>query len=415
MTTILFLHHAGIRGGAGTMLVNIVKSLDREKFRAIVVCPMGDLVEDLKRLGIEVIVAPKTMRKFPHVSAYTWPAYSRWFYAEALRQRRDIGYWTEFIRGIGPDIVHLDSLTLAPLAESARRAGCKVVCLVQETFAPGTFGIRTAWLKNVLSTKMDAVAFISDYDRRQARCRAPIVEVIPNWVDLAHYDRSLSKDEMRTRLQIPPQAKMVLFLGGVARTKGTLPLLQALGHLRDMDDVLLCIGGYRTFRATSQPSMYRRLRSKIWRTVSGGYEDRVEEFIKQNRLEHNVRFLGMISDPMPWYAAADVVAFPVTEPHQGRPILEAGAMGKPAICSDFECVREFAKDGENVILAPPGDPVALADALRKILGDPDLARRMGEANYRMTLQNHNAAINAPKFGELYERVMQLRRGEVVRS
>ena len=138
------------------------------------------------------------------------------------------------------------------------------------------------------------------------------------------------------------------------------------------------------------------------------YQKQVRDVISSQRLENRVRFVGMGQDVVQLYAAADVVAFPAMEMHQARPILEAGAMAKPVVVSDFECYREFVQDGVNGAMAPAGDVQALARQLRRILEDRELAARLGEANYRVTCAKHNGDVNGKRYVGLYERVAALK-------
>jgi glycosyltransferase involved in cell wall biosynthesis len=406
MKTILFIHHVGLLSGAGVMLQNIIQALDPRKFRAVVVCPPGELTAELQDLGAEVIHVPRRMHYFFHTSGFSRPIYSTYFLKEALLQRRDFDFWAQFIHDADPDLVQLNSLVLAPLAESARRASVPVVCLDQDTFARGLFGVRTAWIKRLLSNKMDAVVFISQYDCAQAQCRAPIVEVVPNWVDLTQFDRHYSRDKARNELGIPADAQMVFFTGGASKIKGTLPLLKALDHLRDMNRLLLCIAGYNVTWSTEGSTTLQRIHSNVHRWLRGDYGTAMKKFICDRGLESRVHFTGFLKDLVPWYAAADVVVFPATIPHQARPIIEAGAMAKPVVCADFACFKEFVKNEHNALTFTTSDPKSLALALKRILEDPQFAQRLGEANYQVTLQHHDQRVNAPKFAAIYERVLQ---------
>jgi glycosyltransferase involved in cell wall biosynthesis len=60
-------------------------------------------------------------------------------------------------------------------------------------------------------------------------------------------------------------------------------------------------------------------------------------------------------------------------------IFEAMAAGRPIVASDLPSSREVLSDGENALLVPPGDVSALAGALRRVLADGDLARRLAGA------------------------------------
>jgi glycosyltransferase involved in cell wall biosynthesis len=58
---------------------------------------------------------------------------------------------------------------------------------------------------------------------------------------------------------------------------------------------------------------------------------------------------------------------------------EALAAARPIVASSLPSSREFLRDGENALLVPPGDPAALAAALRRLLADPALAERLARA------------------------------------
>jgi glycosyltransferase involved in cell wall biosynthesis len=64
---------------------------------------------------------------------------------------------------------------------------------------------------------------------------------------------------------------------------------------------------------------------------------------------------------------------------------QALACGVPLLTADTPAARELLADGESALLVPPGDPEALADALRRVMTDAELAQRLargGHAAYR---------------------------------
>ncbi len=63
-------------------------------------------------------------------------------------------------------------------------------------------------------------------------------------------------------------------------------------------------------------------------------------------------------------------------------ILEAAAMGKPAIVSDIEAIRDFVLPGETALMVPPGDTAALRRAIERLAADPALRARLGAAARR---------------------------------
>ena len=77
------------------------------------------------------------------------------------------------------------------------------------------------------------------------------------------------------------------------------------------------------------------------------------------------------------YAGSDVVLFPVRwqEPW-GLVPLEAMALGRPVIATGQGGSGEYLRDQENCLLVPPGDPRAIAAAVRRLADDPQLRARI---------------------------------------
>ena len=86
--------------------------------------------------------------------------------------------------------------------------------------------------------------------------------------------------------------------------------------------------------------------------------------------------------------AADVFVVPLSDSTTSRhftsplKLFEAMAAGRPIVASDLPSIREVLTDGSNALLVPPGDPRALAQAIRRLAEDrtlrADLARQAGE-------------------------------------
>jgi len=87
------------------------------------------------------------------------------------------------------------------------------------------------------------------------------------------------------------------------------------------------------------------------------------------------------------YAGAACVVLPQRRPEypygsEGgglTALLEALAMAKPVVASDRPILRDYVADGETALLVPPEDPAALREAVERVLGDAELARRLGAA------------------------------------
>ena len=101
--------------------------------------------------------------------------------------------------------------------------------------------------------------------------------------------------------------------------------------------------------------------------------------IEKWRAEGHVEFPGHTDRADQAIREADVIVLPSYREGTPRVLLEAAAMGKPAIASDVPGCREVVTHGYNGLLVPPREPRAIADALQQLLGDPALRARMGRA------------------------------------
>lgn len=96
------------------------------------------------------------------------------------------------------------------------------------------------------------------------------------------------------------------------------------------------------------------------------------------RREGVVEPLGQRSDIAEILADAHIACLPSYREGLPKALLEALAAGRPIVTTDVPGCREVVIDGENGFLVPPRDPVALADALEKLIVDAGLRRRFGE-------------------------------------
>jgi glycosyltransferase involved in cell wall biosynthesis len=402
---LVFVHQTGSLGGAGIMLANILSALgEDDAFDRVVVCPKGPVRAVFTRLGVPVIEPPGPIRQLTHISGYSRFVLHPGFVRDAVLAWVSARRWRSFLARLKPDIVHLNSLVLLPLAPAARASGAKVVCLVQETAARGLAGVRFQWFRRSLSRWADAALFISQYDRDVFRPASGMVDVIPNWVNESLFDARMSREASRAELGIAPGARVVLFVGGISPLKGTLPLLQAVARLADVPDIVVLIAGHSGRPDMSQLSLLQRTHVALRRRLGLDYHDRVMRVLRETGIEPRVRFMGVVENPGPLYAASDVVVFPATAPHQARPVLEAGVMRRAVVVSAYANLAESVVHERNGLLVTPRDVDALAGALRRVLTDHDLRDRLAAANRSMMEQRMQGDSPAERMRTVYRRL-----------
>jgi glycosyltransferase involved in cell wall biosynthesis len=92
-----------------------------------------------------------------------------------------------------------------------------------------------------------------------------------------------------------------------------------------------------------------------------------------------VVFAGQRDDVREILAAASVYALSSRNEGMANTLLEAMSVGSPIVATDVSGTREAVRDGEDAVIVPPEEPAALAQAIVTLLGDADLARRLGES------------------------------------
>lgn len=129
---------------------------------------------------------------------------------------------------------------------------------------------------------------------------------------------------------------------------------------------------------------------------------------------HRVKFLGVLGshEVKQYIHAAKVFAFPsVTEAEAfGIVQLEAMSAGKPVVNTALAtAVPKVARDGKEGLTVPPSQPAAFAEALRRLLDQPDYAASLGKAGKERVRTEFSQSLFLSRIQEVYKEVLQPRR------
>jgi glycosyltransferase involved in cell wall biosynthesis len=115
----------------------------------------------------------------------------------------------------------------------------------------------------------------------------------------------------------------------------------------------------------------------------GTEEERLRREAASLGLSERIRFLGFREDVPEITAALDLSVLPSVDCDASSAVLkEAMALGKPVVATDIGGAREIVDHGRTGLVVPPGDPDALAQAIKQILQREDKGRAMGEEGRR---------------------------------
>ena len=207
----------------------------------------------------------------------------------------------------------------------------------------------------VAATTVERTHLVKHYGADPAR-----IAVIPCGVDTNLF---LPGDQAAARAALGLDDQLqLLYVGRLAPIKGLETLLDAMARLRAAGTRvhLSIVGG-----DADEPL--------------NGHEGELRARLARLDLRSAVTFVG--AQPQErlraWYVAADATVLPSHYESFGMVAMEAMACGIPVVASRVGGLQTTVRDGVTGLLVPDHDPAALAGALDRLLGDPDLCFRLG--------------------------------------
>ena len=153
--------------------------------------------------------------------------------------------------------------------------------------------------------------------------------------------------------------RRLLCVGRLIPIKGHIVLLRAFAEAkRKLPDLQLDIAG------------------------RGALEPALKALAAELDIAESVRFLGQVTPIQGAIERSTVVVVPSMGEGFGMVALEAMERARPVIAASIGGLGELVQDGETGLLVPPGESEPLRDAIVRVAGDLELARRMGEAGRR---------------------------------
>jgi glycosyltransferase involved in cell wall biosynthesis len=353
-------------GGAETLLVELIRRLDRRRFAPELCClKYFDVLGEV--LAREVPAFTGLLRQ-----KYDFAVLPR--LARLMRRRRIDAVVTV---GTGGDKMFWGRL-------AARWAGVPVICsALHSTGLPD----RVELPNRLLAPLTDAFIAVAEphgrYLSRHEGCPARKVRVIPNGVDTERFRPRPPDDSLRRELGLAPGATTVGIVAALRPEKNHELFLQAAALVRrQLPDVRMLVVGDGSRRAA------------------------LESLSAELSLSGTVRFLGTRRDVPELLSVLDVAA--LTSHMEANPvsILEAMASGKPVVATRVGSVGETVIDGQTGYLVAPGDAAQLAQRIASLLQDPARAAAMGRAGREQVLAHWSIQRMVEGYEELLSRLWE---------
>jgi glycosyltransferase involved in cell wall biosynthesis len=365
---VMFLHTSVPVGGAETLLVDLVRRLDRSRFAPELCC--------LKTLGPCGELLAREIPAFHGLIRHKYDAAVILRLARLMRERE-----VDVIVSVGAG----DKMFWGRIA--ARIAKVPVVlCAIHSTGWPDPIGR----LNRMLTRWTDAFIALAEPHRRYLIDDVGLpeakVRIIPNGIDIDRFDVRPPNESLRWKLGLSAGSPVAGIVARLRSEKNIEMFLDVAGSVRqESPDAQFLIVGDGPDRAA------------------------LEERSRRLGLCDCVRFLGSRSDIPELLSLMEV--FLLTSHNEASPvsIREAFAAGKPVVATRVGSVGEVVSDGQNGYLVSPGDVNAMTRRVLELFREPSLAQAMGRAGREYVQQYGSLEMMVGGYEDLIQEIYSKQR------
>jgi glycosyltransferase involved in cell wall biosynthesis len=365
------------------LLIDHLQKLQELGHDLTAICSPGKWVEDVRSRGIRVLTIPMQRELSPAQDLSSLLALRRCFGEERF------------------DVVHTHTPKaglLGPVA--ARLAGVPVIVhtihgLLFHDQMPASrralFWLPEKWTATFATHELSQSREDVEVAIRTHVSSRSKIEYLGNGIDVEHFDGATHVDRAS-------------FTNGAIGTN---------------DFVVGCVGrlvydkGFRELFEAAEMLVPRFPNLKF--VVVGPEESDQNDAIEPHRLADLkrrgiVHFLGWRDDTRSCYAMMDAFALPSHREGVPRACMEAAAMKLPVVASNIRGCREIVLDGESGILVPVRSASGLAEAVTRLMEDPNLRRKMGERGREHICTNFDYRQVLERLGNFYDGIEEKLRG-----
>lgn len=375
-STVLYLDHSPVLGGAERSLLLLMGDLDWAKYRPVLVTESGSALETEARAdGIFVTalnIGKIRLRRNPILAA--------------VRLLHGVVALAGIVRGEHARIIHANVMRAAPYAAlAAKLTGAKFVWHVRDIHRERWFSLLVGMLADSIIANSEASA-----NALPKAVRKKTV-VIHNGVDVARFrPEEHDRTKFRNSIGVPAGVPLIANVGWAAPWKNQGLFVEAAEFvLRRCPEARFVVVG-----EASDPVYF-----DFWRDFRNSAKAKLgERFI----------FAGRRDDMPDVFAGVDLLMHTALDEPFGRVVLEAMAMERPVIALAGGGVGEIVKDGVSGVLVNPGYSGAaeqLGEAAAGLIANPEKSKAYGRAARKIVLDHFDSAAVARKIECIYDELL----------
>lgn len=368
---IRILHVAQAAGGVDRYIRMLLKYLDKEKFKNILVCSQDFHEKDYRGL----------------VDSFEQVEMTRAIGGNDLKAIKEV---RTLIKKYNPDIVYAHSSKAGAIARVAD-IGLKNRCVYNPH--GWAFNMRCSAKKKAMYTAIEKVAApfcdkiicISDAEKQSALekkiCREDKLQVIFNGVDIEAYENGVHGAVKRKDLNIPDDAFVVGMVGRMSPQKAPDVFVKMAKKVKDaVPNAHFIIVG------------------------NGNQEAEIRKYAEDNGFSDSLHITGWVDDPMSYVELFDVACLLSRWEGFGLALPEYMMAGKPIVASRVDAIPNIIRDGENGLLVEVDDDTGASNAVLRIYQEDGLKDKLVTHGFEDVHNRFNARRVSEEHGKLFERL-----------
>ncbi len=418
-TTVLYLDHSAIMSGGEIALYNLVCALDKSRFEPVVgLFTDGPLREKLEEAGVETHVIPLDPRVL-HIRKDSLQVWGLCRCSVSLRHPAFVYRLYRFVKRRQPAIIHTNSLKADFLGGLAGRlAGVPVIWHIRDRIASDYMPAAAATLVRRAARYIPRFVI--------ANSRATLASLITTGKPGRDAVVLLPETAAVVHSGLPPEAfhppgSPNSYAQAAAVAHDGLPseayrrrrsscgaIIGLVGRIAPWKGQHIFLEAASRVRARFPEARFMIVGAPLF--GEHDYEQRVHQQCAELGLDEVVEFTGHRNDVPDLISQFTILVHASTVPEPfGQVVLEGMVAGKPVVATRGGGVPEIVVDGETGILVPMGDSTAMAEAIIRLLGDPERAQAMGEAGRQRALTEFTIDKTARQIEAVYDQILRTRR------
>ncbi|WP_341328144.1 glycosyltransferase family 4 protein [Methylotuvimicrobium sp. KM2] len=367
MKTLHLFHHSNLKNGVDKTTCTLIVALKKLGVEPIAVVPeAGEVTDYLDAQGIVFRIIP-----YSCCLSHAERAQLR-FLADSYDRQEAL---LSFIAEQSPDLIHINTAHLLHAGLAAAQLRIPTVWHIHSPFDEDLKRYRPLigqggyiWLLERLSSHLLGV---SDDVKRTLAEFLPVerITTLYNGIDIDELTRAAQNEDgdLRQALNCPADAKLILGVGRISAQKDFAAFARVAARvIETQPDAFFIIAGPRQ---------------------ESEAVDLLEQEITRLQLSDRVLMLGPRGDVPNLCAQSDVFLSTAIFEGQGIAALEAMAFKKPVVAMACQGLRECIRHEHDGLLVEPGDEAGAADAIVRVLDNPEFAAELGN-NGRQSVAAH---------------------------